>query len=106
MIVGGSEALNRDREKLRIAMDSEKKSRKGCSKVKTDMVNTSDYSIVGELLNQIKLYASTTGDATQRLAQCFSKGYRKAALEVTHSRASFTHEVPRGLQPLHVSLVL
>ncbi|CAN6248797.1 unnamed protein product [Urochloa humidicola] len=89
MVMGGHEALTRSMERLRIAMNSEeeKKIRKGCSKVTRDMVDlrallircaqavdTSDYLIAGELLNQIKQHASTTGDATQRLAQCFSKG--------------------------------
>jgi len=91
MMMHGNDTLIRDMEKLRIAMDNkeEKKSRKGCSKVMTtgDMVDlstlliccaqavdTNNYLVAGELLNQIKQHASTTGDATQRLAQCFSKG--------------------------------
>ncbi|CAL5031837.1 unnamed protein product [Urochloa decumbens] len=89
MVMGGHEALARDMEKLRIAMNSEeeKKSRKGCSKVTRDMVDlstllircaqavdTRDCLIASELLNQIKQHASPTGDATQRLAHCFSKG--------------------------------
>ncbi|CAN6235131.1 unnamed protein product [Urochloa humidicola] len=89
MMMGGHEELTRDMEKLRIAMNSEeeKESRKGCSKITRDMVDlsalliscaravdTNNYLVVGELLNQIKQHASTTGDATQRLAQCFSKG--------------------------------
>ncbi|CAL5031838.1 unnamed protein product [Urochloa decumbens] len=89
MVMGGHEALTRDMEKLRVAMNSEeeKKSRQGCSKITRDMVDlralliscaqavdTNNHLIAGELLNQIKQHASTTGDATQRLAQCFSKG--------------------------------
>ncbi|PUZ47320.1 hypothetical protein GQ55_7G155800 [Panicum hallii var. hallii] len=89
MMMSGHDTLIRDMEKLRIAMDNkeEKKSGKGCSKVTRDMVDlstllircaqavdTNNYLIASELLNQIKQHASTTGDATQRLAQCFSKG--------------------------------
>ncbi|TKW04600.1 hypothetical protein SEVIR_7G120200v4 [Setaria viridis] len=90
MMTGGDEALIRDMEKLRTAMsnkEEKKKRRKGSSKVTRDMVDLStllircaqavdrsNYLIGGELLNQIKQHASTTGDAMQRLAQCFSKG--------------------------------
>ena len=91
MMMAGHDTLVRDMEKLRIAMDNkeEKKSRKGCSKVMTtgDMVDlstlliccaqavdTNNYLVAGELLNQIKQHASTTGDATQRVALCFTKG--------------------------------
>nr|CAB3484629.1 unnamed protein product [Digitaria exilis] len=89
MVKGGHEAFIRDMAKLRIAMDeeAEKKSRIGASKATRDMVDlsallircaqaldTDNYLIAGELLKQIKQHASATGDATQRLAQCFSKG--------------------------------
>ncbi|CAL5031836.1 unnamed protein product [Urochloa decumbens] len=89
MMFCGDKALISDMEKLCITMDSmdDKKSRKGCSKVTRDMVDlstllircaqavdTRDCLIASELLNQIKQHASPTGDATQRLAHCFSKG--------------------------------
>ncbi|CAN6248801.1 unnamed protein product [Urochloa humidicola] len=89
MMMSGHEALIKTMERLRIVTNSEeeKKIRKGRSKIMRDTVDlrallircaqavdTSDYLIAGELLNLIKQHASTTGDATQRLAHCFSKG--------------------------------
>jgi hypothetical protein len=89
MSLCGYETFIRDMEILRIGMNNKvvKNNRKGCSKVARDVVDlhtllihcaqavdTSNLKIAVELLKQIKQHASATGDATQRLALCFSKG--------------------------------
>lgn len=88
MMLHGYEPCIRDKEKLRIAMTNEKKNKtKGRSKAATNVVDlrtlvfrcaqavaTNDHMVAVELLKQIKQHASATGDATQRLAQCFAKG--------------------------------
>ena len=88
MMLHDDELCIRDKEKLRIAMTNEKKNKtKGRSKAATDVVDLrtllfhcaqavamNDHTVAVELLKQIKQHASATGDATQRLAQCFAKG--------------------------------
>ncbi|KAF8781301.1 hypothetical protein HU200_000561 [Digitaria exilis] len=86
----GYETYIRDMEKLRIdevVTDGKTKRTKVSSKKARDMVDLStllircaremameNYMMAAELLQQIKQHASATGDATQRLAQCFAKG--------------------------------
>jgi hypothetical protein len=102
MSLCGYETFVRDMEKLRIAMNNKvvKNNRKGCSKVARDLVDlhtllihcaqavdTGNLKIAVGLLKQIKQHASATGDATQRLALCFSKGL-EARLVGTGSQVS------------------
>ncbi|RLM74359.1 hypothetical protein C2845_PM15G09550 [Panicum miliaceum] len=76
MMMAGHEALIRDMEKLRIAMDNKekKKNRKGCSKVTRDMmdlstllircaqaVDTNNYLIADELLRVVRWLAKREG---------------------------------------------
>jgi len=90
-------------EKLRIAMakEVEKSSRtKGVRKAVRNVLDihelltlcaqavaTNDRRRAHELLKQIKQHASETGDATQRLGQCFAKGL-EARLVCTGSQLS------------------
>jgi hypothetical protein len=88
MMLHDYELCIRDKEKLHITMANEKKNKtKGRNKVATDVVDLrtllfhcaqavamNDHMVAVELLEQIKQHASATGDATQRLAQCFAKG--------------------------------
>jgi len=79
MMLHGYELCIRDKEKLCIAMTNEKKNKtKGRNKAATDVVDLCTLLFrcaqAVELLKQIKQHALATGDATQRLAQCFAKG--------------------------------
>ncbi|XP_062182208.1 scarecrow-like protein 9 [Phragmites australis] len=78
----------RDMEKLQITVANEaEKKRKSGSKAVRDVVDlrtmlifcaqavaANNHTSAREMLKQIKQHASATGDATQRLAQCFAKG--------------------------------
>ncbi|XP_025791277.1 scarecrow-like protein 34 [Panicum hallii] len=72
---------------ISMAMESEKNNRKSTSNKTRDVVNlrtllvlcaqavaANNHMSARELLKQIKKHASASGDATQRLAQCFAKG--------------------------------
>ncbi|WVZ49921.1 hypothetical protein U9M48_001236 [Paspalum notatum var. saurae] len=90
MMLHGYESCIRDMEKLRISMDNvvENKNRKSGSKaVRADEVDLralliccaeelaiNNHVRARELLKRIKQHASAAGNATQRIAQCFSKG--------------------------------
>ncbi|CAM0149596.1 unnamed protein product [Urochloa decumbens] len=88
MMLCGYETCIKDMEKLHISKaDEEMNNKKGGSKVKSDVVDLCELLVrcaqaiaagsvmaAQELLKQIKQHASSTGDATQRLAHCFSKG--------------------------------
>ncbi|KAL6907971.1 hypothetical protein ACP4OV_002141 [Aristida adscensionis] len=88
MMLRGDETCIRDMMKLRIAKaDETKKNKKGGRKKKGDIVDlctllnlcaqavaVTNHTRVHELLKQIKQHASSTGDATQRLAKCFANG--------------------------------
>ncbi|CAN6336361.1 unnamed protein product [Urochloa humidicola] len=89
MLRGSETCIIRCMEKLRIDManEAEKNIRKGSRKAAANVVDirtmlilcaqavaANDHMRARELLNQIKQHASETGDVTQRLAQCFSKG--------------------------------
>ncbi|PVH34647.1 hypothetical protein PAHAL_8G266800 [Panicum hallii] len=102
MMLRSDETYIRGMEKLRIAMakEVEKSSRKGVRKAVRNLLDihelltlcaqavaTNDRRRAHELLKQIKQHASETGDATQRLAQCFAKGL-EARLVGTGSQLS------------------
>ncbi|CAL4982440.1 unnamed protein product [Urochloa decumbens] len=87
MMLCGYETCIKDMEKLHISKADEEMNKKGGSKVKSDVVDLCELLVrcaqaiaagsvmaAQELLKQIKQHASSTGDATQRLAHCFSKG--------------------------------
>ncbi|CAN6326752.1 unnamed protein product [Urochloa humidicola] len=84
MLRGSETCIIKSMEKLRIAMANVAiKSRKAVINVVdirtmlilcAQAVTANDHMRAHELLNQIKQHASETGDATQRLALCFSKG--------------------------------
>ncbi|KAG2559169.1 hypothetical protein PVAP13_8NG309800 [Panicum virgatum] len=90
MMMHAYETCIRGMEELRVSMDNkvDKENRKKCNKaVKDNVVDirtlliscaqavaTDNHLGVCELLKKIKKHASTTGDATQRVAQCFTKG--------------------------------
>lgn len=93
MMLSGHETYIRDMEKLRIAMANEKSRSNGkggggskkasfCNVVDirsllilcAHAVAANDGARARELLKQINQHASETGDATQRLAQCFARG--------------------------------
>ncbi|KAJ1276879.1 hypothetical protein BS78_05G250200 [Paspalum vaginatum] len=90
LMLNGSEICTRNMGKLRVSMDNEveKKIKKSCRKVVKDatvdicamliscaeQVAANNYLRASEMLNRIKQHASATGDATQRLAECFTKG--------------------------------
>ncbi|CAL4990482.1 unnamed protein product [Urochloa decumbens] len=90
MMLQVHETCTKGMEKLRIAMDNEmvNEKRKNSRKAVTDNVvdirtlliscaqalASNNHMGACELLNRIKQHASVTGDATQRLAQCFTKG--------------------------------
>ncbi|XP_039822980.1 scarecrow-like protein 34 [Panicum virgatum] len=89
MMFRGYEICITSMENLRIsmAMESEKNNRKSISIKTRDVVDlrtllvicaqavaANNHKSARELLKQIKKHASTSGDATQRLAQCFAKG--------------------------------
>ncbi|CAN6226896.1 unnamed protein product [Urochloa humidicola] len=88
MMLRGYETCIKDMEKLRISKADEAiKNKSRGSKAKRDVVDicallvrcaqavaAGSFMAAQELLKQIKQHASSTGDATQRLAQCFSKG--------------------------------
>ncbi|CAL4910245.1 unnamed protein product [Urochloa decumbens] len=89
MLRGSETCIIRCMEKLRINManEAEKSIRKGSRKAAANVVDirtmlilcaqavaANDHMRARELLTQIKQHASETGDVTQRLAQCFSKG--------------------------------
>ncbi|TVU23271.1 hypothetical protein EJB05_25626, partial [Eragrostis curvula] len=89
MMLRGYETCIKEMEKLQIALNNEGKKSKtrGGSKTERDVVDlptllihcaqavaANNHMIAIELLKQIKQNASTTGDARQRLAQCFAKG--------------------------------
>ncbi|CAN6331477.1 unnamed protein product [Urochloa humidicola] len=84
MLRGSETCIIRCMEKLRIAMANVAiKSRKAATNVVdirtmlilcAQAVAANDHMRARELLNQIKQHASETGDVTQRLALCFSKG--------------------------------
>ncbi|CAN6333902.1 unnamed protein product [Urochloa humidicola] len=89
LMLFGYETCKKDMDNLRCSMINTvvKKHRKGYSKVRKDVVDLRALLILcvqavtvnnqkdaGGLLKQIKQYASTKGDATQRLARCFAEG--------------------------------
>ncbi|CAO2145022.1 unnamed protein product [Urochloa humidicola] len=90
MMLHAYDTCYRGMDKLRISVDSEleKQNRKNSSKVaKGNVVDirtlliscaqalaSNNHMGACELLKKIKQHASATGDATQRLAQCFTKG--------------------------------
>ncbi|KAF8725936.1 hypothetical protein HU200_020510 [Digitaria exilis] len=91
MMSGGYETyIIRGMKNLRIAMannEVEKTSKKSSRRASANVVDIhtililcaqavseNDQMRAGELLKQIKQHASKTGDVTQRLAQCFTKG--------------------------------
>ncbi|RLM69231.1 GRAS transcription factor [Panicum miliaceum] len=90
MMLHAYETCIRDMEELRVSVDNkvEKETRKKCNKAAKDnvvdirtlliscaqAVATNDRMRACELLKEIKQHASITGDATQRVAQCFTKG--------------------------------
>ncbi|CAN6326753.1 unnamed protein product [Urochloa humidicola] len=86
MLRGSETSIIRCMEKLRIDM-ANVAIRKGSRKVVANVVDirtmlilcaqavaANDHMRARELLNQVKQHASETGDVTQRLALCFSKG--------------------------------
>ncbi|KAF8652248.1 hypothetical protein HU200_062884 [Digitaria exilis] len=89
LMLFGYETCKKDMANLRGSMTIEvvKNQRKGHIKVRRDVVDihallilcvqavtTNNRKGAGDLLKQIKQYASIKGDATQRLAQCFAEG--------------------------------
>jgi hypothetical protein len=88
MMLRGYETCIEGMKKLRITKaDEAKNNKKGYSKGRSNVVDlytllincaqavsASNFRTAHELLKQIKQHASATGDATQRLAQCFAKG--------------------------------
>ncbi|KAF8668136.1 hypothetical protein HU200_052427 [Digitaria exilis] len=78
---------NRGMDKLRIMMENKNRKCSGRKASRNDVIDVralliscaeavaaNDYMGAHELLKKIKKHASETGDATQRLAQCFTKG--------------------------------
>ncbi|CAN6363661.1 unnamed protein product [Urochloa humidicola] len=87
MMLHAYESCLRGMDELRISMDSEleKENRKNSNKMAkgnvVDMLISCAQALASnnhmgacELLKKIKKHASATGDASQRLAQCFTKG--------------------------------
>ncbi|KXG29228.1 hypothetical protein SORBI_3005G230600 [Sorghum bicolor] len=88
MMLRGYETCIEEMKKLRITKaDEAKNKKKGYNKRRSNVVDlytllincaqavsASNFRTAHELLKQIKQHASATGDATQRLAQCFAKG--------------------------------
>ncbi|CAL4989003.1 unnamed protein product [Urochloa decumbens] len=90
MMLHAYETCIRGMDKLRISMESElgKENRKNRNKMAKHIVvdirrlliscaqalASNNHTDACDLLKQIKQHASATGDATQRLAQCFTKG--------------------------------
>lgn len=115
MMLRGYETCIKDMEKLRSAKaDEAMNDKKSGSKMRTDVVDLCTLLIrcaqamaagsvmtAQELLKQIKQNASSTGDDTQRLAQCFSKGL-EARLAGTGSQLwqSLTAEGPLVIEYL------
>ncbi|KAF8645834.1 hypothetical protein HU200_066079 [Digitaria exilis] len=110
MMLRGYETWRNDMEKLHIAKaDEAMNSKKSGSKAKSDVVDLGALLIrcaqavaagsvmpAQELLKQIRQHASSTGDATQRLAQCFSKGL-EARLAGTGSQLCLSGMADRTL---------
>lgn len=89
MLIGYKECI-RDMDKLRVTIDNNKVEKQNRNSKETrdnnvvdirrlmiscaQEVSVNNHSRARELLKQIIQHASETGDATQRLAQCFTKG--------------------------------
>ncbi|KAF8714847.1 hypothetical protein HU200_027381 [Digitaria exilis] len=102
LMLQGYDTCTRDIEKLRIAMTDEvEKTEKGSKTTRyvvdlhtllitcAQAVDANDWISSHELLQEIKQHASATGDATQRLAQCFLKGLEARLMGIGGQLSTF-----------------